>query len=341
MRHFLLLLFIFSTSAWGGGCAQTGPAAEEPEAPCVTDDPPNCPPVTKTVDVRCTLAPDPRQESGEPFELEWELTVEPGPILAGQRFGAGFSGRMVFTRTFLNGAEVVLGELLSLEFKRLAFLRAQATVHVRKGATGPDAILMPEPIPTTCTYDDNGKTGPLAGPAFPACSQTNDNPDGSNDDCIGLAGTPFPENRCLPFVTLETSDDCAPDGVCDGLGETGPGSPCEVNGFCVTEEVSIPLALEGSDKAYTADTSGNVLFGWHDQGIEVREGGPNKGTWILPPPRFLDPLGPNGIRMLLGGVPFAFECAMGVLSRGPDGVDSADLLASPTPDYLLISFPIQ
>ena len=37
----------------------------------------------------------------------------------------------------------------------------------------------------------------------------------------------------------------------------------------------------------------------------------------------------------------AFECLMGVNSRGPDGVPTIDPLLSPSPDGILISCPIQ
>jgi hypothetical protein len=49
----------------------------------------------------------------------------------------------------------------------------------------------------------------------------------------------------------------------------------------------------------------------------------------------------GGFDVLIEGLPLAFECLMGVNSRGPDGVPTIDALLSPTPDGILISCPIQ
>jgi len=303
---------------------------------------------------------------GEPTteapELGGELTVTPiDAILPGAPFGARFSGRVVFDAEFLNDANALLGAgEEDLEIRRLAITKLQATVHVRKGATGDDVVLTPvsfTPAPSeTCSYDDNGNTGAEAGP-FPKCSRANDNPDdGSNADCTGLGNMPDPENPCLPFVVLPTSDDCDEGGECDDLGEWGPGSPCELNGFCITEELAIELEGDQTSDGYIyrAEPSGSVFFGWDDQedpqtGRAILESGPNKGTWILPVARsFEAPLGSTGLRMVIGSSTpslalrqLAWECTMGVISRGPNGVDSADALSSPAPDHLLVSFPIR
>jgi len=323
--------------AFDGGCAQTGVCPEgETLVNGVCVGPPPVPP-PKAIDVYCKFSNDPRGDGGLVPDLPWELEVElEEPIVAGERFGARFRGDATFSAAVLNQGEVLLGG-----FKRVVVQELQATVHVRKGATatGPDPILTLAPIDRTCTYDDDGNTGPEAGP-FPMCSQTNDRLDGSNDDCTGLGGMPRPENRCLPFVVLVTSDDCTPGGVCDEGSGIEPDTPCAVNGFCVTEAATLVLE-ESVSQGYMADRSGSVLFGWDDQSVDIREDGPNEGTQILPVPVLTDPVGPMGIRILIRGFPFVWGCTMGVLSTGECGVNSRDILSSPTPDAKLISFPIQ
>ena len=291
-------------------------------------------PKTRTILLGCT--------DSVPTEfrrVSWELTVDPGPIVAGEPFAAVFRSRAVFGEGFFDVAQSgVPGG-----FKRVDLLELKATVHVRHGATGPDVLLVSSPIERACTYDDSGNTGPDAGP-FPTCAQTSDNPDGSNGDCTGLGGTPSPDNPCGQFVTIPTSSDCAPGGVCDtldgGLGHRN--GQCDANGFCVAG--SVEVALEGSLEGYIAAGSGSVFFGWDDQstGAEVDQtGGPNDGAWILPPAVFEEPTGPNGLRARVVSFPVALECTMGVNSRGPDGVGGRDALSSPTPDSKLIWFPIQ
>jgi hypothetical protein len=268
----------------------------------------------------CVLSPS--EGSGVAY-LTWVLTVKPTQITSGDRFGADFEGLAVFTPGVLNTGQNLLGG-----FRRVAVVDLKATVQVRKGAmaTGPEPVLTLAPIPRTCTYDDNGNTGPDAGSEFPPCSQENDNEDRSNEDCTGLGGEPNPLNRCLQFIEIPTSDDCTETGVCAELGETGPDGACE-NGFCVDEALEISLEADSSN--YIADTSGSVLFGWADQGIALLDVGPNRGAYDPMAMRrnFGEGIARSGVDMLIKGVPTALECIMGVNSRGPDGV--------------LISCPIQ
>jgi hypothetical protein len=194
-----------------------------------------------------------------------------------------------------------------------------------------DVVLTREPVQRTCTYDNSGMTGPNAGP-FPQCSQENENLDGSNEDCTGLGGVPDPENPCGQFATIPTSKECDPGRVCDSRGKAGPGSQCAQYGFCLIGDLEIPL--EGAYEGYLAAGSGDVLFGWDDEstGAEIdQSSGPNGGSIILPPAIFDEPTGPNGLRIVVGTAPVAFECTM--------GVGTARL--TPTPDTSLISFPIQ
>ncbi|MFZ1866232.1 MAG: hypothetical protein WAU39_18570 [Polyangiales bacterium] len=267
--------------------------------------------------------------------LVWDLTVNPGPIVSGEPFGAEFRGVATFGESFLDGAQ----QAVSGGVHRIGLVELKATVHARKGIVDtPDAVLHHVPIEATCAYDDRGMSGLAAGP-FPACDPSRDNLDGSNEDCTGLGGEPRPENRCAQFVNIPTSTDCLPGGNCDLLGKLD--SQCEPNGFCATGPLD--LLLEGSREVYIAATEGEVLFGWDDASTSAeidQSGGPNHGTWIIPPPAFDDPVGPIGLRARVGDLEIALECIMGIDCRGPYGTNCRDSLPSPTPDIALIRFPI-
>jgi hypothetical protein len=82
-----------------------------------------------------------------------------------------------------------------------------------------------------------------------------------------------------------------------------------------------------------------MRFGWDDAStgatLDV------DGTWALPAAVFSAPTGPNGLRVNADGLSVALECTMGVSSSDPVyGVGVAGK-SSPTPDTLLVSFPIQ
>jgi hypothetical protein len=242
----------------------------------------------------------------------------------------------------LNLGETVLAQAgwVPDGFRRVALVHFQTTVHVRRGAEGEDVVLKADDIDHTCTYDENGLKDPQALGPFPPCSPDNDLEDGANRDCTGLGGTPDRLNPCLSYIPLTTSDNCSEGGDCDDLGQAGPGSPCELNGFCVTKHIEI--LLETREAGYTADTAGRVLFGFADQGITL-ENGPNRGAFDPDAIRrgFYEDLGPNGFRMLFAGFQLPFECLMGVNSRDPDGVPTIEPLLSKSPDGVLIACPIQ
>ena len=285
-------------------------------------------------------------------ELPWELTVAPSRIESHESFFAKLSAVAVFDE-----ATIDLGQEISPHgFKRVELVNLQATVYVRRGAKsveGDEGLSVVLTIDSdqgrTCTYDENGDTGPGAGPDFPPCSEENDNPDDeSNSDCTGLGGIRDPENPCRVFVPIPWSDDCEPGGVCLSLPKPTSEEQCERNDFCVTGPVTVDL--EGDFQELTAAGSGSVLFGWDDReettgATKRKEGGCNDGTWELPPASAdfdAAELGPNAMRIVIAGViPLALECTMGVPSRFEDGVMSCDPLMSPTPDHRLIAFPIQ
>jgi len=251
----------------------------------------------------------------------WELTVDADPIEAGKPFTARLSGVAEIPMLFLNYAQILLGG-----FQEGNIVDVNATVHVRSGAVGEDVVLEIAPIPYECTI---GRM---------ACDPENDLPSvpgqRGNSDCQPEG----PTNPCGRFVLLDTSTDCGPGGVCEELGWTGPDSQCEKNGFCVTKDVRVPL--EEKTVRYTAAAEGPVLFGWDDQstGATIQEGGPNDGAWILPPSVYEEETGPNGMRLIIGGLPVASDCTMG-LKCGDACYDPN--LSRPAPDSELIAVPIQ
>lgn len=251
--------------------------------------------------------------------LDWQLFVEPRSIVAGEDFSASLSGIATFGEDFLDEAQsVIRGGVREVNLVEL-----NATVHVRSGAIGIDVVLAPDPdeYEYTCREDN-----------------ADCDPENGNDDCN--QGNGF--NPCGRFVILPIAADCDPDGICSELGKTGDASQCAVNDFCITGDLEIKLG-EQTGRYRASPAGGVVLFGWADEstGFEVRDSGPNEGTWILTMPEFSDPTGPVGLRVTAGGFPVALECTMGVDSRGEDGCDSLDFLSCPTPNNALISFPIE
>ena len=278
---------------------------------------------TKRITLGCT-----NSVTSTVYVVGWDLTVDPGPIVGGEAFGAILGGLLVVDEALLDDALMVVQG----GYKRVNLLDVRASVHVRNGVTSEheDVVLSNEPIQRTCTYDRSGDTGIEAGP-FPTCSAADDSEDGSNEGCTGLAGMPLPENTCGQFVTIPTSSDCAPGGFCESRGKTGSGSQCALFGFCIS--TALELVLAGAHQSYLAAGSGAVLFGWDDEstGAELDDSvGPHGGTWILPPAGFGEP-GPNSLRVVFGsGFSAALECTMAVGTGR----------MRPTPDSDLLSFPI-
>lgn len=259
--------------------------------------------------------------------LDWQLTVSPSsPVKSGRPFDAAVDGVAVFDEGFLDaGMESVPNGV-----REINVVDVKATVHVRSGATGEDLVLVPESIPYECLLQ---KTG---------CDPANDvlddpsRPPGlrGNTDCEPVA----PINPCGRFLLAPTSSDCGPDGECTRLGKT---SQCVLHDFCITGGLDIPLGEQSAQ--FTASNELQALFGWDDEstGATIQEGGPNDGTWILPPAVYEEPTGPVGVRVVVEGFPVAIECTMGVSSQGELGVGSLKPLSSPTPDSELIAIPIE
>lgn len=295
-------------------------------------------PKTKTLPVACSNYP------GDGYGwTEWVLTVDPAAIRSGELFGVEFEAVAVFPEYYVKSAQGLLGGV-----SRVELLDLRATVRVRRGVEDAEPVLLTfdrASIPWTCRYDENGNE--VSEGDFPACDADNDNPDGSNDDCMGLGDAPDPGNRCGQFVDLPISTDCALGGVCDTVEYASAGAGptaqelCEANGFCVTGPVEIPLT--GSVEGYMAAEAGHVLFGWDDigTGAELDEtGGANHGTWILPKADFDNFEAPNGVRMIGRDSEVALACTLAAVGQGLFGVNSRDDLPAPAPDQMLISFPI-
>lgn len=289
-----------------GTCVQyTGP-------PCDV----SAPECTKAITLGCT-----NNVTADVSILPVELTVTPDPVIGGSTVAVNYDGAWEFPEVYLDGAQPLAPGGVTI----VDVVDLQATVHVRSGATGADVTLIPEPIPYACTLD----TGV-------SCDPANDQPSipglRPNTDCVPT-GT---FNPCGRFVSVPTSIDCGPGGLCETLG-LDKFSQCAANGFCVTGPLSIPL--EDVDTSINTDVSGAVLFGWDDQstGATVNP----DGTWSLPFSLYTDPLGPNGLKVVQAGLAVSLECTMGVASDGPLGtLPPVPDQASPTPDSALIDFAI-
>jgi len=299
---------------------------------CETDEP-----IAKAITVACTNSVTISQ-SPLPFTLEVTLLE---PIEGGSEFDVAFSGSGVFPQFFLNAAQGVVNggvdEAILDEFV--------ATVQVRSGATGPDVALGPDVDALT--------PGPTRFCNFPT-----DQICANDAECLG--------GVCNPPVTLvdiPTSADCAVGGVCDQLGRKG--SQCDVNGFCVTGDLVVPFETS-APTSYSAEPSGQVLFGWADQGVPGLVVCPAPapscqnvwmpdGCYDIPNATYGDPAAPLGIRVNVDNALFVpIQCAMadwgGLCASGEGCVVDADCgtppctrtadVACPTPDSSLIGCPI-
>jgi hypothetical protein len=205
---------------------------------------------------------------------------------------------------------------------------------------------------TQCANDEAcpvGETCENVGPNVKICDQANDNADGSNPACLPTVPDGPVCQDPIVIVDLPISEDCAPGGECDNLdkGVCAPGtcvggandgqacdtaddcaSPgdcdncpfgtqCGDNQFCVTGDLA--LALKPEEQTYLADASGDVLFGWADQGLTNATLDPATGLWDIPQSNPSNPL-EQGITVLAGPLTVQVACVMAVDSAGPDGV---------------------
>jgi hypothetical protein len=316
MPRFLLVLVASLALALFAACAGL-------EEPTVDPDPP---PRTKAISMglMTNVGPFTGSVGGG---VAWELTVDPEEIHSGQRFLADLKGKAIFDERFLSTALAL--DLVDEGFRELVFTDFQATVIVRKGADGDPVVLTPDKsIQYVCAQTKM--------PCDPKKNLPGDPGFQGNPDCEGQSET----NPCGQLVEFQTNDDCTRGGLCDQLGYAGL---CDAYGFCVAGPLELPLT--GSPGRYDAWDSGSVLFGYDDREetgfVKLDEGGCNDGTWYIDKPQPADPLGPNGVRIMLGGaVPVIIEFIMGEDSRGDEGIDSCDARSSRSPDSSLIKFPI-
>jgi hypothetical protein len=209
-----------------------------------------------------------------------ELTVDPqGPVSPGASIAVDLRGKAVISEESLDTLQgAVPGGIIKLDLVDLA-----ATVRVRTGGTMPAVTLTNVPLPTTCLIG-----GTVCDSANDGASVPGSQP---NTDCIPTGSF----NPCQAIVTVPISDDCSVGGVCDMLGK---GNQCVTNGLCVTGGVEIPLETKGC--IFTADASGEVLFGWAE---DVPGQGHTPNGSILPPPAiFTDPVAPLGMRLNMSGI---------------------------------------
>jgi len=293
-------------------------------------------PQEQIVQVGCTNSVTAAQS---PFP--WTLSVDVAePVIGGGSFDAVFDGIGIFPEFFLDAAQgVVNGGVQEAILEGFA-----ATVQIRSGATGPDVELGADlgalvPGPTRfCNF-----------PANQICT--------ADGECLGGVCNP-PVN----LATIPTSSDCSPGGVCDTLGKLASQCP---NGFCVTGDLVVELAAS-APTSYTADASGNVLFGWADQGVPglslcpaaapaCQDAWMPDGCYDLPNKGYAASPAPVGIRVNVNNALFVpIDCAMaepgGICASGEGCLVDADCatgpctittdVACPTPDASLISCPI-
>jgi hypothetical protein len=141
-------------------------------------------------------------------------------------------------------------------------------------------------------------------------------------------------------LSFDTSDECYDNGKCGLLGRVGPGSPCDFHGFCAIAGFDLPLGTADAP-LFDAEGSGSVLFGFAEPGDGPIEVGLNREAFAFEARDLGDPIEHSGLDVSILGLPLNFECVMAANSRGPDGVSTPEVGASPIPDGALIACPIQ
>ncbi len=266
--------------------------------------------------------------------LGYYLISDPDPIIANQSFDVWLGGFAIFDESFLDAGQGAIPGGVT----KATVVDVLATVQTRgDGATGPN-VPLPALLPSPeCLLDD-------AGPGIQQpCDPANDVPSiagvRGNTDCIATGSF----NPCGPIVELPLSYDCAPGGVCDSLGKA---SQCAANGFCVNG--SLFLDLQPAVETYTAGdgvTPGQTeaLFGWYDTPADATQfiGTPPldvDGTYNVQQPIYTGVSGPIGFAVNAGGLAIQLDCVQGFVEPP---VPPLPQDASPSPDALLRSFPVQ
>jgi hypothetical protein len=286
------------TAGSGGGDGGTGGGVEA---------------VTKELSLGCANS----SPIGAQSILSAELSIAAAPI-GGQEFDAVVAGTATFPESFLDAAQpLVAGGLSQAKLTGLAYI-----MQVRSGATpsGADSNV-------ALTAD----TSQLTPGEVRLCNFPTDQECAADGDCAGGVC-----NAAVIIVDVPTSDDCAPGGVCDGLGKAaGPTSQCGLNGFCVTGSLDVPLLPETA--TFTADASGDVLFGWADAGLSNSSFDEGTQLFTIPKPSAQNPI-EQGLKVDAGLV-VAIECVMGT-DEGPEPGNEDNDLVGLTPDADLLAIPI-
>lgn len=269
---------------------------------------------TKTISLGCSNS----SPIGAQSILTADLTVAVDEITGGQAFDAVLSGTASFPEAFLDAAQpLVMGGLSQAILTDLAYI-----VQLRSGASpsGADSNVALAADPSQLT------PGPVR-----LCNFPEDQVCTEDSECEGTIC-----NDPVLIVDVPTSDDCEPDGVCDMLGKAeGEDSQCSLNGFCVTGSLEVPLLPV--TETFTADASGDVLFGWADQGLSNSTFDPMTELFTIPKPVALNPI-EQGLKVNAGLV-VGIECVMGT-DEGPEPGNEENDLVGLTPNDGLISFPI-
>ena len=171
--------------------------------------------------------------------LDWELTVAPTPIVAGEDFSASIDGVAKLSEAFLDRALTLIeGRVREVNLDEL-----NATVRAYEGAVGADVPLVADSAKYEYECElDRAQCDPANG----------------NGDCDqGLGGL----NRCGRFVPLPTSNDCGPGGFCEGKGKT---AQCELNDLCISDDLEIELGEQrGQYTASPGSRCGPLGLGGH------------------------------------------------------------------------------
>jgi hypothetical protein len=275
------------------------------------------PATTQTITLGCTS-----DVTTDVSIVPFGLTVDPDGVESSSPVTATLDGVAELPEAVLDLAQTAMGGVQEVNIIDLA-----ATVQLRSGGAGAAVTLGLDAVPYVCRAD-----------LVTSCDPANDDSVGApgnrgNSDCVP---TPTdPTNPCGRFLSVPTSFNCLDGGTCDMAGKM---TQCVDNGFCVSGPLPLPLAAV-SGASYTADPAGTMLFGWDDvtTGATLNP----DGTYALPPAVFLDPIGANGIRVNLGGLSAAIECTMAVDANDPVHGVGVPGEASPSPDAVLLGFPIQ
>jgi hypothetical protein len=345
-----------SASGAGDGICESGKCIDGNATPCSA---------SQALNVGCaTLFNESQPTFASPLTVQIDA-----PIVGGKTFSATFDGLAVVSEFVLD----TLHDLSCLGVPRLSVNELFWTIQVRSGATGSDVFLqvdVSELVPgftEVCLFDGSpcqratdcaggfcGALGPEILVDLPVVSGVPNSPGGcdTTGDCFGFTGPPTSPSDC----------DCSPCAALDAAGSSQKLDQCIKAGFCQNGDLLLPL--EAQTETFTADSSGEVLFGWADQNLPyvtqcplgfgcARPFTPD-GCYLLSPDQLFGPalLGSSVSDHIFNGIQSA--CVMaepgGICASGEGCLGDADCatppctptenVICPTPDSGLVSCPI-